>query len=133
MACRELFFDLLLPVGQPVHRGVDLVGAGTGHTQVRAEGGVGPPGGVDSFEPGRTTRETISATTMSRARHAGPSSAGKPSFRAIAATAATCPCGSDRTMLNRSGRHQRLPLQRRLDRGDRLGGQRSTDWPASRA
>ena len=37
---------------------------------------------------------------MSRARHAGPSSAGRPSWRAIAATAATCPCGSDRAMVN---------------------------------
>ena len=55
---------------------------------------------VDSFEPGRITRETISATTMSRARHRGPSSVGRPNWRAIAATAATCPCGSDRTMLN---------------------------------
>jgi len=44
---------------------------------------------VDSFEPGRTTRDTISATTRSRWRQAGPSSAGQPSFRAIAVTAAT--------------------------------------------
>ena len=54
---------------------------------------------MDSFEPGRSTRETISARAMSRARHAGPSSAGNPSVRAIAATAATCPCGSERVIV----------------------------------
>ena len=53
-----------------------------------------------SLDAGRTTREMISASTRSRARHAGPSSAGKPSWCAIAATAATCPCGSDRAMVN---------------------------------
>ena len=42
----------------------------------------------------------INATTMSRARHAGPSSAASSSLRAIAATAATSPCGSDRALLN---------------------------------
>src|SRR6476620_12756340 len=42
----------------------------------------------------------ISASTRSRARHDGPSSAGKPSRWAIAATAATCPCGTDRAMVN---------------------------------
>ena len=55
---------------------------------------------MDSFGLGRTTRETISARAMSRFRPAGPSSAGRPSWCAMAATAATCPCGSDRTMLN---------------------------------
>ena len=57
---------------------------------------------MDSFEPGRITRETISAITMSRDRHAGPSSAGRPSWCAIAATAATCPCGSDRVIVTAS-------------------------------
>ena len=66
----------------------------------------------------------ISARTISRLRPAGPSSAGRPSWRAIAATAATCPCGSDRVIANSlTGAHQRLALQRRLERVDRLGGQ----------
>ena len=55
---------------------------------------------MDSFDPGRTTREMISPSARSRDRHAGPSSAGKPSARAIAATAATCPCGSERMMVH---------------------------------
>jgi len=55
---------------------------------------------VDSLLPGRSTRDTISATAMSRCRHAGPSRAGTASLRAIAVTAATCPCGSDRVTVN---------------------------------
>jgi hypothetical protein len=37
---RELLLDLALPSGQPVHRGIDLVGAGAGHREVGAERGV---------------------------------------------------------------------------------------------
>ena len=44
MPCRQLFFDAVLAVDQPVHRGVHLVGGRAGHVQVDAEGGVGPPG-----------------------------------------------------------------------------------------
>ena len=54
---------------------------------------------MDSFEPGRTTREMTSASARSRARPAGPSNAGSPSFAAMAYTAATCPCGSDPAMV----------------------------------
>ena len=51
----------------------------------------------------------------------GPSSVGRSSWRAIAATAATCPCGSDPHDAElAAGRHQRLALQGRLDRVDRL-------------
>ena len=50
---------------------------------------------VDSLDAGATTREMISASTRSRSRLAGPSSAGSPSFTAIACTAATCPCGTE--------------------------------------
>ena len=57
---------------------------------------------VDSFEPGRTTREMIRARARSRGRPAGPSSAGRPSSRAMACTAATCPCGSDPAMVTAS-------------------------------
>ena len=49
---------------------------------------------------GRTTREMINSSARSRARHGGPSSAGNPNWWAIAATAATCPCGSDRVIAN---------------------------------
>ena len=73
---------------------------------------------VDSFEPGVTTREMIRARARSRCRPAGPSSAGRPSLRAIACTAATCPCGSDRAMRDRrlAGRDEGLAFQRGLDR-----------------
>jgi len=54
---------------------------------------------VDSLEAGATTREMIRASARSRSAQAGPSSAGRPSFTAIACTAATCPCGSDRVIV----------------------------------
>ena len=54
---------------------------------------------VASLEPGLATREMTSARARSRCRPAGPSSAGRPSFAAIACTAATCPCGTDRVMV----------------------------------
>ena len=73
---------------------------------------------VDSFEPGCATREMISASARSRCRPAGPSSAGKPSLRAIAYAAATCPCGTDRATLTAAspGGNEDLALQRGLDR-----------------
>ena len=41
------------------------------------------------------------ANARSRFRDAGPKSAGSPSAAACAQTAATCPCGSDRTTVAR--------------------------------
>jgi hypothetical protein len=41
----ELLLDAVLPGGQPVHRGVDLIGGGARHAQVRAEGHILPPAG----------------------------------------------------------------------------------------
>ena len=52
-----------------------------------------------SFEAGLTTREMISAMAKSRSRPGGPSNPGRPSARACAHTAATCPCGTDRVMV----------------------------------
>ncbi len=54
---------------------------------------------VDSLLAGATTREMTSASARSRCRPAGPSSAGRPSPAAIACTAATCPCGTDRAIV----------------------------------
>nr|VTP03866.1 hypothetical protein BIN_B_05288 [Mycobacterium riyadhense] len=55
---------------------------------------------VDSLEAGRITREIINPSTRSRDRQAGPNRPGNPNRRAIAATAATCPCGSERVMVH---------------------------------
>ena len=54
---------------------------------------------VDSFEPGATTREMTRASARSRCGQAGPGSAGRPGLAAMACTAATCPCGSDRMIV----------------------------------
>jgi hypothetical protein len=78
---------------------------------------------VDSFDAGPITREMISASARSRARHGGPSRPGKPSWCAIAATAATCPCGSDPGDGElAAGRHQLRALQPRVDPVDHLPG-----------
>ena len=55
--------------------------------------------GVDNFEPGRTTRDTINANARSRSRQAGPSNPASPNALAWAYTAARCPCGKDRSMV----------------------------------
>ena len=59
----ELLLDLPLPGYQPVHRRVHVIGARVGHAQVGAERGVpaAHQGTVDSFDSGRTARDTISA------------------------------------------------------------------------
>ena len=95
---------------------------------------------VDSFEawghdPGDDQRQG-----QVPLRPAGPSSPGRPSLRAIACTAATCPCGTDRVIVTASdGGHQRRALQPGVDQVDEWSG--STDrfatvsfltWPASR-
>ena len=54
--------DLVLPVFQPVHRGVDVIGAGLGHAQVGAQRRVGPPGqggqlGAGLDDPGDDQRQ----------------------------------------------------------------------------
>src|SRR6266480_3221028 len=54
---------------------------------------------VDSLEAGAVTREMTRARARSRCRPAGPSRAGSPSSLAMACTAATWPCGSDRVMV----------------------------------
>ena len=54
---------------------------------------------VASFDAGATAREMTRANARSRIRQAGPSNVGRPSFWAIAHTAATCPCGTDRAIV----------------------------------
>lgn len=54
---------------------------------------------VDSFVPGWITRDTINANARSRIRPNGPNTAARPTARARAVTAATCPCGNERSAL----------------------------------
>ena len=60
--CRAAsFFSISpLPGHQPVHRGIDLIGAGVGHAEVGAQGGVAAAHqrAVDSFGFGRTARDS---------------------------------------------------------------------------
>lgn len=46
------FLDAVLTGCKPVHRRVDLIGAGTGQPQVGAQGGVGPPPAGRQFRTG---------------------------------------------------------------------------------
>jgi hypothetical protein len=66
----QLAFDRVLALGQPVHRGVDLVGGGAGQRQVDPQGGLDHRASVDSFDFGRITQETINPSARSRDRHA---------------------------------------------------------------
>jgi len=77
---------------------------------------------VASLDAGATTQEMIKPSARSRSAQAGPSRSAMPSLTAIASTAATCPCGSDRVIViaRPAGRDQRGALQRRLDRSDCL-------------
>ena len=94
--------DRVLAVLQPVHRRVDAVGGGTGDAQAAPSVVSLHQVSVDSLEAGATTREMTSPSARSRCGQAGPGSAGRPSLAAIACTAATCPCGSDRVILTAS-------------------------------
>src|SRR5680860_1310396 len=53
---------------------------------------------VASFEPGCTTRAMINARARSRCRPAGPNKVPRSSVLAIAHTAATWPCGTERVI-----------------------------------
>ena len=103
VAAGQLGLDRVLPVLQPVHRGVDVIGGRLRRRRGRRPGWYRPTrSGWTAWRPGWTTREMISARARSRWRPAGPSSAGRPSFSAMACTAATWPCGSDRVMVTAS-------------------------------
>ncbi len=54
VAGSQLLLDLPLPARQPVHRGVDLIGAGAGHAQVGSQGRVAglPPARGGQLRPG---------------------------------------------------------------------------------
>jgi hypothetical protein len=44
VAVRKSRLDRGLPVPEPVHRGIDVIGAGIGDAEVGTQGGVDPPG-----------------------------------------------------------------------------------------
>ena len=102
MPRRQLGFDGVLTVEQPVHRRVDLVGGRPSHARSAPRVVSSHQLRVANFEAGATTRETISAIARSRYRQAGPSRAGRPNVWAIAVTAATWPCGSDNSIATAS-------------------------------
>ena len=52
VAAGQLRLDRVLAVLQPVHRRVDVIGGRPGHAQVRAQGGIGPPGQGGQFGAG---------------------------------------------------------------------------------
>src|SRR5262249_23041790 len=58
---------------------------------------------ADSFDPGRNRRWQIKATARSRSRlRSRPSIRSSPSPRSVPKTAATWPCGSERSIVNPS-------------------------------
>ena len=112
---------------QPIHRSVDLVGGAPATPRSVYRVKSGHPR-ADSLEAGRTTREMISASARSRARHDGPSRAGSPA-------AAPSPRPRPRAVRQRpgdgelaTGRHQLLTLERRVDEA-RHGRVAPRGWP----
>jgi hypothetical protein len=49
VAAGQFRLDRVLPVLQPVHRRVDVIGGRPGHAEVGAQGGIGPPGQGGQF------------------------------------------------------------------------------------
>ena len=103
---------------------VDVVGGGPGHAQVRRRGSSAHQPRWPAWTPGAPPGRPPAPRPGPAPGRAGPSSAGNPSLRAIAHTAATCPCGSDRST-SRRGRPATtvLPASDCADQLDRLGRQ----------
>ncbi len=122
---RELALDRVLPVGQPVHRGIDLVGARVGHAQIHPEGGVGPPGQrgqlrTGSDHPRDDQRQGDVAFPARRPQQRGQ--AQRVRHRRDGGHVPVRQRPGDRDRL--SHREKPRALQGRLDRVDRLRRQR---------
>ena len=78
VAAGQSRLDRVLPVLQPVHRGVDIIGAGIGDAEVGAQGGVVPPGqggqlGARPHDPGDDQRQGQVPLAARRAEQGGQS------------------------------------------------------------
>ena len=113
--------DRVLPVLQPVHRGVDVIGGRPGHAEVGAQGGVTPPGQGGQLRAGRTTGEMIRARARSRCPRAeqrgAPASGhgvhgGDVAVRQRVEGAAQTPGSAPRTWASRWRRDDVLGLDR---------------------
>ncbi len=77
----QLRLDRVLPVLQPVHRGVDVIGGRPGYAEVGAQGGVVPPGQGGQFgagldHPGDDQRQGQVPLAASRAQQRGQAQLG---------------------------------------------------------
>jgi hypothetical protein len=125
MPCGQLLFDVILPLGQPVHRGVDFVGGGAGDIEIGSQGDIGPPGGG-----GQLGRRAHHPRDDQR-QHQVPCPARRPKQRGEAELVRHRRDRRHVPVRQRpgddelgTGRHQPRTLQRRLDRDDRILGQR---------
>ncbi len=73
----ELLFDRVLPLHQPVHRRIHLVGGCAGNLQVGSRVQSPHRDSVDSFDAGKITREIINPSARSRTARR-PSSPARP-------------------------------------------------------
>ena len=83
VAAGQLGLDRVLPVLQPVHRGVDVIGGRPGHAEVGAQGGVGPPGqggqlGARLDDPGDDQRQGQVPLPARRAEQRGQAQLARP-------------------------------------------------------
>ena len=91
MPGRQLLFDAVLTVEQPVHRRVHLVGGRRAHIQSAPRVVSAHQEMVANFEAGATARARISAIATRRCAEGGPSSSANPNVFAVTAAAARCP------------------------------------------
>ena len=125
VAAGQVRLDRVLPVPQPVHRGVDVIGAGIGDAEVGTQRRVVPPGqggqlGARPDHPGDDQGQGQVPRAARRAQQRGQAQLHRGRVH-----------GGDVPVRHRGGdlhrllgRDQPLSLQGGLDRGYRLGWQR---------
>ena len=125
VAAGQLRLDGVLPVLQPVHRGVDVIGAGIGDAEVGAQGDISPPGQGGQLrgrggDPGDDQGQGQVPGPARRAQQRGQAQLHRG--RVHGGDVPVRRRGGDLHRL--PGRDQPLALQGGLDRGHRVGGQR---------
>ena len=117
--------DRVLLAGQPVHRGVDVVGGRAGCAQVGAQGRVSPPGqggqlGGRGHDPGDDQRQGQVPLAARRAQQRGQAQLGGHRCDGGDVAVRQGPGDGDRL----GGGHQRGAFQARVDQVDDVIGQR---------
>ena len=125
VAAGQLRLDRVLPVLQPVHRGVDVIGGRPGDAEVGAQGGVGPPGqggqlGARLDDPGDDQRQGQVPLPARRAEQRGQPQLGGHGVHGGDVAVRQRPGDGDRA----GGGDQLLAFEPGVDQVDDVAGQR---------